>query len=83
MFRFLKEEMGSQVIRLAMYTADSNGYCTDGDQKELEGLIDKGVQAAVSTGQYVIIDWHILSDGNPAQYQDQAKDFFGKVSKKY
>lgn len=82
-FRFLKEEMGSQVIRLAMYTADSNGYCTDGDQKELEGLIDKGVQAAVSTGQYVIIDWHILSDGNPAQYQDQAKDFFGKVSKKY
>lgn len=24
-FRFLKEEMGSQVIRLAMYTADSNG----------------------------------------------------------
>ncbi|WP_286073284.1 cellulase family glycosylhydrolase [Faecalibaculum rodentium] len=79
-FRFLKEEMGSQVIRLAMYTADNNGYCTGG---ELEGLIDKGVQAAVATGQYVIIDWHILSDGNPAQYQDQARAFFQKVSRKY
>lgn len=82
-FRFLKEEMGSQVIRLAMYTADNNGYCTGGDQEQLEGLIDKGVQAAVATGQYVIIDWHILSDGNPAQYQGQAKDFFGTVSRKY
>ncbi|WP_304424380.1 cellulase family glycosylhydrolase [Faecalibaculum rodentium] len=82
-FRFLKEEMGSQVIRLAMYTADSNGYCTGGDQEQLEGLIDKGVQAAVATGQYVIIDWHILSDGNPAQYQDQARAFFQKVTRKY
>ena len=82
-FRFLKEEMGSQVIRLAMYTADNNGYCTGGDQEQLEGLIDKGVQAAVATGQYVIIDWHILSDGNPAQYQDQARAFFQKVSRKY
>lgn len=82
-FRFLKEEMGSQVIRLAMYTADSNGYCTSGSQDELETLIDKGVQAATATGQYVIIDWHILSDGNPAQYQGQAKDFFGTVSRKY
>lgn len=82
-FRFLKEEMGSQVIRLPMYTADNNGYCTGGDQEQLEGLIDKGVQAAVATGQYVIIDWHILSDGNPAQYQDQARAFFQKVSRKY
>lgn len=82
-FRFLKEEMGSQVIRLAMYTADNNGYCTGGDQEQLEGLIDKGVQAAVATGQYVIIDWHILSDGNPAQYQEQARAFFGNVSGKY
>lgn len=82
-FRFLKEEMGSQVIRLPMYTADNTGYCTGGDQEQLEGLIDKGVQAAVATGQYVIIDWHILSDGNPAQYQDQARAFFQKVSRKY
>lgn len=82
-FRFLKDEMGSQVIRLAMYTADKNGYCMGGDQDELETLIDKGVQAATATGQYVIIDWHILSDGNPAQYQDQARAFFQKVSRKY
>ncbi len=31
----------------------------------------------------MIIDWHILSDGNPAQYQDQARAFFQKVSRKY
>lgn len=82
-FRFLKEEMGSQVIRLAMYTANSQGYCTDGSQEELKALIDKGVEAAAATGQYVILDWHILSDGNPTQYQNQAKAFFQEISARY
>ena len=41
--------------------------------QQLKELIDKGVQAAQATGQYVIIDWHILSDGNPAQHQQQSR----------
>lgn len=32
---------------------------------------------------YCIIDWHILSDGNPNQYKDGAKEFFKKMSEKY
>ena len=32
---------------------------------------------------YVIIDWHILSDGNPDTYKDEAVKFFNKMSKKY
>ena len=32
---------------------------------------------------YVIIDWHILSDGNPNTYKDKAVKFFNKMSKKY
>ena len=34
-------------------------------------------------GLYVIIDWHILSDGNPQTYQKQAKTFFKTMAKKY
>lgn len=82
-FQFLKDEIGSQVIRLAMYTADSQGYCTGGNQEQLKELIDKGVQAAQAAGQYVIIDWHILSDGNPAQHQQQAVEFFREMSARY
>lgn len=32
---------------------------------------------------YVIIDWHILSDGNPKKNQSKAKAFFKKMSNKY
>lgn len=74
---------GVNAIRLAMYTADYNGYCSGGSQKELENLVDKGVQACNELGLYVIIDWHILNDNNPNQNKDSAKGFFETVSKKY
>lgn len=74
---------GVNAIRLAMYTADYNGYCSGGSQKELEDLVDKGVQACNELGLYVIIDWHILNDNNPNQNKDSAKGFFETVSKRY
>ena len=81
---FLKNTSGMNVIRLAMYTAEG-GYChKDANGKtELEALIDKGVQAAIELDMYVIIDWHILSDGNPNTYKEEAKTFLNKMSKKY
>lgn len=71
------------VIRLAMYTAEYGGYCTGGDKKELKRLVDKGVACATKEQMYAIIDWHVLSDGNPNQYQSEAKKFFNEMSKKY
>lgn len=77
------QSLGANAIRLAMYTADYNGYCSGGNQAELESLIDKGVQACAELGMYVIVDWHILNDNDPNQNKDQAKNFFEKMSKKY
>lgn len=74
---------GVNAIRLAMYTADYNGYCSGGNQKELENLIDTGVQACSELGMYVIVDWHILNDNDPNQNKDAAKTFFETMSKKY
>ena len=74
---------GANVVRLAMYTAESGGYCSDGDQDQLKDLIDKGVQYATKSNMYVIIDWHILSDNNPHMHIEEAKDFFKEMSKKY
>lgn len=76
-------QYGVNAIRLAMYTADYNGYCSDGNQTELEGIIDRGVQACTELGMYVIVDWHILNDNDPNQNKDTAKTFFDKMSKKY
>lgn len=82
-FRQLKEEWGADIVRLAMYTAESGGYCTDGNREELKTLVKDGVEYATDCGLYVIIDWHILSDGNPNTHLEEAKDFFGEMSEEY
>ncbi len=74
---------GGNLIRLAMYTAEGGGYCTDGDQDKLKKLIDDGVTYATELGMYVIVDWHILSDSNPQMNQDEAEAFFKEMSIKY
>lgn len=82
---YMRDEWKIDVIRLAMYTDDQNGYCVSGDENKahLMEVIDRGVKAATELGLYVIIDWHILSDPNPNIHADQAIDFFDKVSSKY
>lgn len=74
---------GANVIRLAMYTAEYNGYCTGGNQSQLKELVKNGVQYATEQNLYVIIDWHILSDGNPNTYKAQAVEFFKEMSSLY
>ncbi len=84
-FKSLRDDWGANAVRLAMYTADYNGYCTGSvaNRKELKALIDKGVTAATELGMYVIIDWHILSDGNPNTYRSKAVSFFKEMAQKY
>jgi len=82
-FQTLRDTWGVNLIRLAMYSAEGAGYCTGGDQSSLKATIDTGVTAATNLGMYVIIDWHILSDGNPLTYESQAVEFFNEMSAKY
>ncbi len=84
-FTYMKKNWKINTVRLAMYTAEYNGYCVGGkaNRKNLEDIIDKGVQYATNAGMYVIIDWHILSDGNPKKYEKKALKFFKKMAKKY
>lgn len=83
-FLFLKETFHINVIRLAMYTAEK-GYCEldESGKAEMEKLIVKGVHAAEELGLYVLIDWHILADGNPNQYKQEAITFFDKMSSQF
>lgn len=84
-FKSLRDQWGANTVRLAMYTAEYNGYCTGSaaNKKQLKAVIDKGVKAATDLGMYVIIDWHILSDGNPNRYKSQSISFFKEMAKKY
>lgn len=82
-FKQFKNDFGINVIRLAMYTEEYNGYCSGGNKDALIDLVDKGVKYATDNGLYVIIDWHILSDNNPNMHTDEAIKYFDRMSKKY
>lgn len=82
-FRTLRDDWGANTVRLAMYTCEDGGYMTGGDKDALEALIDKGIKLCGKLGMYVIIDWHILSDGDPNIHADAAEDFFRRLSALY
>ena len=82
-FGELQRDWNVNVVRLAMYTAEYNGYCTGGSKEDLKNLIRDGVRYATNQNMYVIIDWHILSDGNPNQYLADAKEFWDDMSTDY
>ena len=84
-FHDISHLMGANVFRLAMYTwgVGNVGYCTGADKNRLLKAIDDGVNYARNNDMYVIIDWHILEDGDPNKYIDEAKLFFEEVSAKY
>ncbi|MBQ9118483.1 MAG: cellulase family glycosylhydrolase [Lachnospiraceae bacterium] len=78
----LKEEWGINVFRIAMYSYEgNNSYINNPDwnTKKVCELID----AAIELDLYVIVDWHILADGNPQTYQAQAIRFFNTIAEKY
>lgn len=82
-FRTLRDQWHTNCVRLAMYTAEHDGYCTDGDKESTKALVRKGVESATELGMYVIIDWHILRDENPMVYQEEAIAFFDEMSRLY
>ena len=82
-FQTMRDQWGVQCIRIAMYTKEYGGYLSGGNQASLKKTIDNGVKYATELGMYVIIDWHILSDGNPVSNQSKAVAFFKEMANKY
>ena len=85
LFRELAEERGVNLMRLAMYTYGVGvvGYCTGGDQERHKADIVLGVECAREADMYVLIDWHILSDGDPNSYLEEAKTFFAEKAERF
>ena len=74
----MRDSWGINVVRLAMYSDPNAGYSTSIHEK-----VKEGVKYATDLGLYVIIDWHILSDGNPNTYKTQAISFFNEMTNLY
>lgn len=76
----LGSEFGANLFRIAMYTDENGGYCTDGDKAKLKQLVLDGVAYAKQADMYVIVDWHILHDNNPLTHKDEALQFFEEMT---
>ena len=61
-FDALAYDWNCDIVRLAMYVTES-GYADD----PAAGLerVERGIQLATERGMYVLVDWHMLSPGDP------------------
>jgi len=81
-FRWLRDEWGTNTMRLAMYSGESEGY-TSSTKDGIEKTVQDAVDACIELDMYVIIDWHILADQSPQVRKADALRFFDYISKKY
>ena len=71
---------GANLFRVAMYTGEG-GYLSQ--SAAVKQKLIAAVDAAIAADLYVIIDWHILSDGNPSDHTSEAVAFFREMSARY
>lgn len=74
-------QKGANVQRLAMYTDAYKGYLEY--PEESLNYLYMGIESALSADMYVIVDWHILDDGNPLEHVTEAELFFEEISSHY
>ncbi len=71
---------GANLFRIAMYTGEG-GYLSS--PTAVKRQLITAVDAAIAADLYVIIDWHILSDGDPSAHTDEAVAFFREMTARY
>ena len=83
---FLVKNWGINLFRAAMYIGE-NGYATD---RSLADKVDEIVDWCEELGIYVMIDWHVLTPGDPNAWLDSegastglAIDYWKTVAEKY
>lgn len=77
----LRDDWKADVVRLAMYTDPIvAGYRSN---PRLEETMNKLIASITKAGLYVIVDWHILSDGDPSAHTKEAAEFFARMAQRW
>ena len=79
LFGQLSADWNCSLIRLAMY---SEQYCGPEGEESL-ALMRKGIDLAIRSDLYVLVDWHILKDGDPNENREAAAAFFDRIAAEY
>lgn len=73
-------QWGCDIVRAAMYVQEG-GYVTN--PAGYRAKVDEMVDQAAARGMYCMIDWHILTPGNPWANINEAKEFFRIMAQKH
>jgi len=76
----LASDWKADVLRVAMYVQEG-GYQTN--PTKFTNLVDAIIKRATVRGLYVIVDWHILSPGDPYYNLSRAKTFFTEITSRH
>lgn len=81
----LVDNFNINVLRLAMYTAENDGYAVANEtrREKTNQMIRDCIDTAIDLDIYVVVDWHILSDNDPNTYKSEAIEFFSEISADY
>lgn len=76
--RFMRDEWGLEIFRIAMGITPMNAYLDDPEANKAK--VRTIVENAIELGVYVIIDWH---DHEGENHQSQAQAFFSEMATAY
>ncbi|MFC5289679.1 cellulase family glycosylhydrolase [Actinokineospora guangxiensis] len=76
----LAGDWGADVVRISMYIQEG-GYETDpaGYTNRVSNVINE----VTERGMYAIVDWHMLSPGDPYHNLERAKTFFTEIGRRH
>ncbi|HEX5569700.1 MAG TPA: glycoside hydrolase family 5 protein [Streptomyces sp.] len=70
----------ADVLRVSTYVQEG-GYETD--PRKFTDIAHRIIEQATARGMYVIVDWHMLSPGDPHHNLDRAKTFFTEIAQRH
>ncbi|AKJ29508.1 cellulase family glycosylhydrolase [Caldimonas brevitalea] len=76
----LAKDWQADVIRISMYIQEG-GYETD--PEGFTRQVGRIIEEATERGMYAIVDWHMLTPGDPNYNLDRARTFFTQIAQKY
>lgn len=88
--KVLRDDWNTNVFRIAVYVDEEGGYAYN--RNHLTRYIDNLVKWCGENGIYLVIDWHVLTPGNPQSRvyrnrkdtgRDLAADFFTFCARRY
>ncbi len=76
----LATDWNADVLRISMYIQE-DGYETN--PRRFTDLVHSIIEQATARGMYAIVDWHMLSPGDPHYNLARAKTFFTEIAQRH